>query len=150
MIYTGILQGLVLSSNSICLNTQLAVKVCISWCANFNVAYLWVVMWGFMTKFYFDVCPTFFESLFETDDLWCIYNAWEKTIPDFDNTDWEETLTDVEVCMLHKQRQAMSSCCWKVVTLLSKILLRTMKVTTISPLMLRYTVERIGVAGHPW
>ena len=35
-------------------------------------------------------------------------------IPDVDNMDWEESFSDVEVCMLYKQLEVMSSCCWKV------------------------------------
>ena len=65
-----ILTDLVLSSNGICLNTKLADKVNILSCVNFGVA-----KWGFMIKFYFEVCPTFIESLFKRHDVWCIYNA---------------------------------------------------------------------------
>ena len=113
IILTGILTGLVLSSNGICLNTQLSVKVNIFSFANIGVPKLWIVKWGFMIKFYFEVCPTFIESLFKTHDVWCIYKVWRKTIPDVDNTNWEEPFSDVKVCVLYKQLEVMTSCCWK-------------------------------------
>ena len=68
-ILTGILTGLVLSSNGICLNTHLSVKVNIFSFANIGVLNLRIVKWGFMIKFYFEVCQTFIESLFKTHDV---------------------------------------------------------------------------------
>ena len=34
-----------------------------------------------MVKFYFKVCTTFVDSLFETHDVWCIYNAEGRRLP---------------------------------------------------------------------
>ena len=60
-LFLFILTGLVLSTNDICLNTQLTVLVNILWYVNFGAAK--VVKSGFMFKCYFEVCQTFVEPL---------------------------------------------------------------------------------------
>ena len=56
------------SSNSIYLNSQPAINVNILRCVNFGVAKL-------LTNFYFEVCPSFVDPLFDKHDVWLTYIA---------------------------------------------------------------------------